>query len=272
MTYGSCHSRWESNVQTCRNPWCSARRARSTTRQAGGSVCSTTPNSMRTSDQILGKAAPDEAAVALGSDVPGLILDDGAAGQNDVDVPVDLPSLPRRVVHVHVVGLADADRRMTVRVVDDDVRICTGADDALLAVHAEHPGRGRAADVHPALQRDAPVGHALVQQVHPVLDAAYPVGNLGEVADAHVLLVLHAERAVVRGHRGDIAGTDVLPEFVLVPLGAGAQRRRAHPLRPLDPGRAEVLLQREVEVLGAGLTEHVLAAVPGFGDPGQCLL
>src|SRR6202034_3248670 len=142
MTYGSCQSRWESNVQTCRNPWCSARWARSTTRQAGGSVCSTTPNSMRTSDQVLGKAAPDEPAVALGSDVPGLILDDGAAGQNDVDV-----------------------------------RVCTGADDALLAVHAEHPGRGGAADVHPPLQRDAPVGHALVEQVHPVLDAAYPVGD-----------------------------------------------------------------------------------------------
>src|SRR3984885_3650054 len=272
MTYGSCQSRCESNVHTCRNPWCSARRARSTTRQAGGSVCSTTPNSMRTSDQVLGKAAPDEPAVALGSDVAGLVLDDGAAGQNDVDVPVDLPSLPRRVVHVHVMGLADADRRMAVRAVDPDVRVRAGADDPLLAVHAEHPGRGRAADVPPALQRDAPVGHALVQQVYPVLDAAYPVGDLGEVADAHVLLVLHAERAVVRGHRGDIAGADVLPELVLVPVGASAQRRRAHPLGPLTPGRTQVLLQREIEVLGAGLAEDVLPGVPGFGDPGQCLL
>src|SRR6204780_1524695 len=249
MTYGSCQSRWESNVQTCRNPWCSARRARSTTRQAGGSVCSTTPNSMRTSDQVLGKAAPDEPAVALGSDVAGLILDDGAAGQNDVDVPVDLPSLPRRVVHVHVMGLADADRSMAVRVVDDDVRVRAGADDALLAVHAEHPGRGRAADVHPALQRDAPVGHALVQQVHAVLDAAYSVRDAGEVADAQFLLVLHTERAVVGRHRRDIAGADVLPELVLVSFGASAQRGRADPLRPFEPRGAKVLLQREIEIL-----------------------
>ena len=46
MTYGSSHRMWESNVHTCENPSASARLASSTTRAAGGVVCSTTPISM----------------------------------------------------------------------------------------------------------------------------------------------------------------------------------------------------------------------------------
>ena len=46
MTYGSSHSRWESKVHTWLKPRFSACLARSTTRHAGGFVCSTTPKSM----------------------------------------------------------------------------------------------------------------------------------------------------------------------------------------------------------------------------------
>ena len=46
MTNGSCQSTHESNVQTWLNPPASARWARSMTRRAGGSVCSTKPISM----------------------------------------------------------------------------------------------------------------------------------------------------------------------------------------------------------------------------------
>ena len=51
---------------------------------------------------------------------------------------------------------------------------------------------------------------------------------------------------------------------VLVAFLARAQRRRAHPLgalerAPLLAHGAELLLEREVEVLRAGLAEHVLA-------------
>ena len=69
-----------------------------------------------------------------------------------------------------------------------------------------------------ALLGDPTVHDALEEQVHPVLDRADPVGDLGEVADPHLLLVLHAERAVVGGDGGDVAGADVVPQLVLMPL------------------------------------------------------
>ena len=49
ITYGSCQSTCESNVQPWLNPSSSARTIRSTTADAGGSVCSTSPMSMRLS-------------------------------------------------------------------------------------------------------------------------------------------------------------------------------------------------------------------------------
>src|SRR3954453_2984329 len=271
-TYGSCHSRCESNVQTCVNPRISAWRANSTIRHAGGSFCRTTPNSTEASDQVLGKAALHELAVALRADVAALVLHDGAARQHDIHVPVDLVALPGRVVHVHVVRLAESDRRVTVRVVDHDVGVGTRGDDALPAVEAEHPRRRGAADVHPLLQRDPAVVDALVQEVHPVLDRTDAVRDLREVADPHLLLVLHAERAVIGRHGGDVAGADVLPQLVLVPLGPRPQRSRADPLRALEARGAEVLLEGEVEVLRAGLAEDVLPGVAGLGDAGEGLL
>src|SRR5688500_1926695 len=95
MTYGSCQSRCESNVQTYSNPYCSASLARCTVREAGGLVCSTAPNSMWCCflgigdracrdldgcracrdtitaglDQVLRESALHESAITLGAEI-----------------------------------------------------------------------------------------------------------------------------------------------------------------------------------------------------------
>src|SRR5438093_3389782 len=59
------------------------------------------------------------------------------------------------------------------------------------------------------------------------------------------------------------------PQRRLVLLGP--QRRGGHVLGPLEVRPAQVL-QGQVQVLRAGLGEHVLAGVPGRGDSRQRLL
>ena len=114
-----------------------------------------------------------------------------------------------------------------------------GGDHALARVQAEHPGRRGRRDLHPAGQRQLARRHALVQQVHPVLDAGHPVGDLGEVAPAEFLLVLEAERAVVGGHHRQVVGAQAPPQRRPgAPWAAAAARRRTWPPRsPAGPGR-----------------------------------
>jgi hypothetical protein len=145
-------------------------------------------------------------------------------------------------------------------------------DDALAAVEAKHPRRRRGGDLHPAFESDPAVDHTLVEQVHAVLDRADAIGDLAEVTDAEFLLILHTEGAVVGGDHLDVVGTQRLPELVLMLLGLRAQRCRADPLGPLEARGAEVVLQRQIEVLRARLAEDVLAVVAGRGDLGDCLL
>ncbi len=125
----------------------------------------------------------------------------GAAGDDRVDLAVDLEPLPRGVVHVHVVLGLVADGGVRVRVPHEHVGVGAWRDRALLRVHPEHPRRRRGAGLDPALERQLALHHALVDQLHPVLDAAHAVRDLGEVAQAELLLVLHAERAMVGGDR-----------------------------------------------------------------------
>ena len=126
-------------------------------------------------------------------------------------------------------------RGVPVRVVDDEVGVGAGRDDALLAVQAEHPRRRGRGQLDPALEGDLPGDHALVHQVHPVLDRADAVGDRPEVALAELLLVLHAERAVVGGDHLQVVGAQRLPHVVLVALGrgraAGSSRPTSHPRR-----------------------------------------
>ncbi len=86
------------------------------------------------------------------------------------------------------------------------------AIDALARVEPEHPGRCRRARLHPPAERDLARDDALVQQVHPVLDARHPVRDLGEVAAAQFLLVLEAERAVVGGDDRQVVGPQPAPQ------------------------------------------------------------
>src|SRR5690606_11454884 len=158
----------------------------------GGLVCSTAPKSIdRPSDQVLAQAALDELTVTLGADVAALVDDDLAAGDHGGDVAVDLEALPRRAVHDHVVDLPPADRRVAVGVVDDDVGVGPRLDDPLLAVEPEHAGGRRRGDLDPPFEADLAVDHPLVEQVHAVFDRADAVRDLGEVAEAELLLALH---------------------------------------------------------------------------------
>ena len=75
-----------------------------------------------------------------------------------------------------------------------------GAIAPLRGIEAEHARRGRGAQLDPAGERELAVDDALVDQVHPVLDTADAVRDLGEVAEAELLLLLEAERAVVGAH------------------------------------------------------------------------
>jgi hypothetical protein len=83
------------------------------------------------------------------------------------------------------------------------------------------------------------------------------VGDLREVAAAQLLLVLQAERAVVGGDH--LTGRWCAGPATGRPgARAWAQRRRAHVLGALEVGLAELVLQRQVQVLRAGLGEDVL--------------
>src|SRR5215204_729059 len=221
MTYGSCQRMWESNVHTWLNPCTSASFASWMVRDAGGLVCRTAPNSMllpelaEGSDEVLAEAALEEAAVAIGAEVLVALDHDLPPGQHGVDLAVDLVALPRRIVHVHVVRPVDADRRVAVRVVHDDVGVGARLDDALRAVEPEHARRRGARELHPALERDLAGHDALVHEVHAVLDRADAVRDPTEVGQAQFLLVLHAERAVVGRDHLQVVRAQRLPHGVL---------------------------------------------------------
>ena len=158
-------------------------------------------------------------------------------------------------------------RRRAVRVVDDDVGIRARCDHALARIQPEHARRRRRAQLDPARERELAVDDALVDEIHPVLDPADAVGDRREVAEPQLLLLLHAERAVVGAHHREIVGAQVAPQLVLMALRTRTQRRRAHVLRAFEAGRAQVLFEREVEVLRAGLTEDVPALVARRARP-----
>ena len=156
-----------------------------------------------------------------------------------------------------------------VRVVDHDVGVGARRDRALARVEPEHPRRRGAGDLDPAPPGDVALQHAGVQQVHPVLDARQPVRDLGEVAQAQLLLPLEAERAVVGGDHREVVGAQPPPQRGLVLLGA--QRRRADVLGALEARPREVVGGQE-EVLRARLGERVVALVAGLRDLRQRLL
>src|SRR5579875_4110079 len=89
MTYGSSHRRCESNVQAWVKPASSARRAQSTTDQAGGSHCSTTPKSRPATSARPGEPEVDRRGRRV-----------GPAGGDDLGLGVEVDALGP--VHVAV--------------------------------------------------------------------------------------------------------------------------------------------------------------------------
>ena len=195
---------------------------------------------------------------------------DPPLGHHGVDPAVDRDPLVGGVVHAHVVGV-DRDLGRGGRVVEHDVGIRTRGDHALLRVHAEHPGRRGGAGLDPALQGQLAHDDALVDEVHAVLDAADAVRDGTEVVPAQLLLVLHAERAVVRGDDRQVVGSQALPEVPVVRVLPGPQWRRADVPRSCEARCSEVVLEVQVQVLRAGLGEHVVAVIAGLGDPLESL-
>ena len=89
------------------------------------------------------------------------------------------------------------DRARRVRVEDDDIRVGTGCNDALLRKESEHPRRCSGHDVNPTSECDLSLFDTLIDQTDAVLDPRQPVGDLREVAETELLLILEAEGTVV---------------------------------------------------------------------------
>ena len=139
-----------------------------------------------------------------------------------------------------------------------------GSEGALLGVHAEHARRGRGSTSRPsASDTQLAVDHALVDEIHPVLDAAHAVRDLGEVAEPQLLLVLHAERAMVGGHDRQLVHAQTFPKvgMVMTFVVLRPDRGRAHELGALEPWPGEMILERHIEVLRAGLGKDVRTLV-----------
>ncbi len=105
----------------------------------------------------------------------------------------------------------------------------------LLREEAEHLGGGRRGQLDEAVQRDALCRDAaVVDERHAVLDAGRAVRNLGEVVAAELLLLLHAERAVVGGDDLQVVRLQALPQLRLIPTsrGAAASSRTSRPRSP----------------------------------------
>src|SRR5690242_12928651 len=151
-----------------------------------------------------------------------------------------------------------ADRVGRFGVPDHDVGVAARSDRALLRIDAEELGRIDAAQLDPAVEREASAAHAVrVEHHHAILDARHAVGNLRKVALAKLLAALapvfaalEPEVAVVGRDDLQVIRCDRLPERLLVRhLTEGW---RANPLRALEVRSRQVVLGEE-EVLEARL-------------------
>src|SRR5262245_43531624 len=135
----------------------------------------------RTLDEPTGALAPGERPIAD---------DDGAPAHDDVAAALDGAALVAGVVDRHVVRLR-RDRVLAARVVDDEVGVRTDRDRTLSRIHPEQLRRRGGGDLDPALLRDPSSDDAaVVEQVHPVLDAGQAVRDLPEVALPEVFLAV----------------------------------------------------------------------------------
>src|SRR5215831_4859761 len=171
------------------------------------------------------------------------VLDDDAAAREDMRRRADhLAALERRVVDAHVEGLLREDVAL-LRIPDDDIGIGADGERALARIEAEDLGRRRRRDLDEAIERDLPGAHAFPEEIEAGLDSRHAIRDLREIVAAELLLLLHAERAMVGRDHLQIVVSEAAPQVILVMLGA--ERRRAHELGALEAGPRQVILRRE---------------------------
>ena len=151
-------------------------------------------------------------------------------------------------------------RVLPVRVVEHDVGVRAGRDDALARVQPEHPGRRGRRSSRPSAPATACRRRRPGRSGRPGARRCRcrwgswrsrrcpaPSGPSCRTGSGRWT---RSARSLVRRpcHRS-----------APVRLVLAAQRRRADPLGALEAGRAELVLQRQVQVLRAGLGEHVAA-------------
>ena len=93
--------------------------------------------------------------------------------------------------------VVDSNGRRRSWIPDDNVGISTWQDLPLLWMHAKESRRRRAAGFHPSFERDFTVDHALIHQLHSMLNTTDSVRNRSEISDTQLFLVLHAKRTVI---------------------------------------------------------------------------
>ena len=144
-------------------------------------------------------------------------------------------------------------------IVDHDVGVAAGLEDALFGVEAAEAGGSFREDTAEVLRRKAPGADAEgVEELAPVLRPGEPRGDGGEVLGVGLLLP-EGEGAVAAGHGLDAVPAEGLPEgFLLAPVPEGRGADIAAGVFPLV---VDAVIQEEV--LGAGGGVGALAPLAG---------
>ena len=217
-------------------------------------------------DEILRQAALEVAPVPCGAVKPPASLITAPREMTVSTRAGDGDALVRGVVHVHVVG-RDAERLPGRRVVDDDVGVGAGRDARPCAGTGRTSARAWWSTTRPSARGSA--------------RRPRPLGRSGPCGARHCRCRWGSWRSCRapapsgpscrtgsgrwRRRRGRwCAAPATGPSGATRAWTAAASSRRSS--APSKPGRAEVVLEVEVEVLRAGLGEDVGAGVAGGGD------
>ena len=155
----------------------------------------------------------------------------------------------------------DTQRLGGVGVIDDDVGVGPGGDNAFARIQPEEASRGCSRHLDPPLDRNVLIDRALKKQIHAVLHSGHAIGDLGEIADTELLLLLEAEGTVVGGHHRKVVHSQTAPQLglmLLVTKRSGADEVGA--LEAIEPRTGKVV-DRAIQILRAGLGENVLAFI-----------
>src|SRR5262249_41760762 len=145
-----------------------------------------------------------------------LLNDDFAARENRFHLTSHFAPFVRVVVDAHVMCLSGQDM-FFVGIKNQQVGVGAGCDRAFLGEETENLGGRCGSQLDEPVEIDASLPHSSVEdQVHAGLDSRRAVGDLGEIVLAELLLLFHAERAVVGRDRLQIVSRESPPELLLV--------------------------------------------------------